>query len=240
MNISHLSINRKTIFCLFSLVTLFCNYGCKKESFKQSYTKSRSTNVNIVLKVSEPDNPPKKMQFLINEFSIENGSHLLTKPGYTSMKDSVILALKMVSDIFSKKEFKDSLLKYTFDPSKATTCSSYTNPIASKINTSTNTILGLTVYNDLLAQTTAKINISILKRSIGIGSSYSCFDKDVIPTIWTYDGHLISSKKMVFDYAMNIAHEFVHTKGYVHSDSKGLDVPETVASIIKNIKEKSN
>ncbi|TZF82663.1 hypothetical protein FW774_14265 [Pedobacter sp. BS3] len=156
--------------------------------------------------------------------------------------DSADKALDIVADVFSSQEFKDSIYKYDFHSTNAWSLytqqhscqvSGYGNRILNKIDSVTGRVLGSTVYADLMADSVADIRLHILASSgsSGYGSAVPC------GYIVSYDWFL-QGTDAVYQYALNISHEFCHTLGYMHDSTRPageIDVAYTVAGIVKNI-----
>lgn len=171
----------------------------------------------------------KKMVFQLGNYSG-------TIPNF---EDSVKKTLAILSEVFSSMELKDSLSKYTFVCSNSGNYSCLANRPnihRTKCDNGLQLIKGETVYEDLVADSIVNINIDIRPST---GSSPFGFTYVCSSTITSYDWFLKGGRVLptTIEYAVHLAHEYMHTIGYVHSDlhKKSEDVAYTIGGIVRNI-----
>lgn len=172
----------------------------------------------------------KKVKFVLAAYSG-------TIPNF---EDTAKKSLNILSEVFSSKEFKDSLLKYSFVCSNASSEACLGNsPLLHryKCDNSLNLIKGETVYEDLVADTIKNIRIEIRPStgSSSFGFTYVCSDK-----ITSYDWFLKGGRSLPtpIEYAIHLAHEYTHTVGYIHNSKKHVkseDVAYRIGGIVRNI-----
>lgn len=171
-----------------------------------------------------------KMRFQLGTFS----------SSISNFQDSATKALRILSGVFSSKEFRDSLVTYNFVCSNGST-----NPCLAnkpqlhryKCDSVLQVIKGQTVYDDITADSVVNINLQILASSGSspFGYTYVCGS-----TIYSYDWFLKNNNRALpttQEYAVHLAHEFTHTLGYVHSSNHtgAQDLTGRIGSIVRNI-----
>lgn len=172
----------------------------------------------------------KKVRFQLGTFS----------SSISNFQDSATKALAILSDVFSTKEFKDSLLNYTFVCSNGSTNPCLANKLKlhrNKCDSVLQLIKGQTVYDDLTADSVVNINLQVLASS---GSSPYGYTYVCGSTIYSYDWFLKNNNRALptsQEYAVHLAHEFTHTLGYVHSSNHTVaqDLTGRIGSIVRNI-----
>lgn len=201
--------------------------ACKKIQPASSYIQDKEEEL-IIKKDSASgtvsSTVAKKIKFVLAGYSG-------TIPNF---EDTAKKTLNILSEVFSSKEFKDSLLKYTFVCSNGSSDACLAN--RNKCDSELNLIKGETVYNDLIADTIKNIKIEIRPSSgsSSFGFTYVCSDK-----ITSYDWFLKGGRTLPtpIEYAIHLAHEYTHTVGYVHSKKheKSEDVAYRIGGIVRNI-----
>ncbi len=172
----------------------------------------------------------KKVRFQLGTFS----------SSISNFQDSATKALSILSDVFSTKEFKDSLLTYTFVCSNGSSNSCLASKPKLhryKCDSVLQVITGQTVYDDLTADSVVNINLQVLASS---GSSPYGYTYVCSSTIYSYDWFLKNNNRALpttQEYAVHLAHEFTHTLGYVHSSNHtaAQDLTSRIGRIVRNI-----
>ncbi|RYG03798.1 MAG: hypothetical protein EOO07_31550 [Chitinophagaceae bacterium] len=158
-----------------------------------------------------------------------------------NFRDTAVKALALMSEVFSSKEFKDSLDKYSFPCSNAwfkeNICKTPKNIIVYKCDSAANVVHGQTVYEDMLMEKKVTLDLNIIHPK-GKTNSYG-FSAACVYKINTYSWWLKNDRKQPLseEYAIHLAHEYCHIVGYFHSSYHKLDkdVSYRMGGIVRNI-----
>lgn len=153
-------------------------------------------------------------------------------------RDTALMALELLSKVFSSKAFRDSLAHYTFPCSngKKAPCLLHPRLEPRKCDSTAGLIHGATVYHDLTVDSVVSLSLFLktaVTKTKTIGFSSGCKY-----TITTYDWFMKSRANLVESYAVHLAHEYCHVVGYVHNKKmhgKKEDVAYRIGGIVRNI-----
>lgn len=215
---------------LFIICALLCSCGkfdveAPKEIEKDEQEDENNADEND----NTPGDPGRSVRFVLNNFNS-------TKPDF---RDTALSALGILSQVFSSSEFRDSVSKYSFPCTngRRTPCTASPQLAAAKCDVLSNTVLGSTVYGDLLADSIRQISLHIRTHAESttstFGYAYGCGYN-----IYTYDWWLNDNRSLPLDqeYAVHLAHEYSHVVGYIHSSHpRSEDVAYKVGGIVRNI-----